>query len=246
MEAHSGEESAIRVAVDIHVAILGMPDTAYPGGKSYSSLTAPLHEAGITKYEIHLMSCCGLTLILSLRDKSQLLVFRPTSKPAGRCVMRLGRICGAILCVVMLLEVPAIAQSQSSDTDWKILLDKVKADKKLVVASNMELTESEKMTFWPIYDAYQKDLQAINDRMIRTITEYANAYNNRSITDEQARKLTNDALAIEADEVKLRSSYAGKLNLVLPAKTVARYIQIESKIRAILRYDMASAIPLVP
>ena len=167
--------------------------------------------------------------------------------------MRLGHsefhalvIFGAILCVTTLLEVPAIAQSQSADTDWKILLDKVKADKKLVVASNMELTESEKMTFWPIYDAYQKDLQAINDRLIKTIQEYANAYKNKSLTDEQARKLTNDALAIEADELKLRSSYAAKLNVLLPAKTVARYIQIESKIRAILRYDMASAIPLVP
>jgi hypothetical protein len=156
------------------------------------------------------------------------------------------RVFGAILCAATLLGVPAIAQSQTSDTDWKILLDKVKADKKLVVASNMNLTETEKMTFWPIYDAYQKDLQAINDRMIRTLEEYANAYNNRSLTDEQARKLTNDALAIEADEVKLRSTYAAKLNAVLPAKTVARYIQIEGKIRAILRYDMASVIPLVP
>jgi hypothetical protein len=29
----------------------------------------PLHEAGITKYEIHLMSSSELTLILSLRNK---------------------------------------------------------------------------------------------------------------------------------------------------------------------------------
>jgi hypothetical protein len=128
----------------------------------------------------------------------------------------------------------------------QILLDKIKADKKVVVAANLELTEPEKMTFWPIYDAYQKDLQGINERMGRTIKSYADAYNSKSLTNEQAKKLTDDALAIEADEAKLRSSYAAKLNAVLPAKTVARYIQIEGKIRAALRYDMASSIPLVP
>jgi len=36
------------------------------------------------------------------------------------------------------------------------------------------------------------------------------------------------------------------LNAALPATKAARYLQIENKIRAALRYDMASAIPLVP
>jgi hypothetical protein len=110
----------------------------------------------------------------------------------------------------------------------------------------MELTETEKATFWPIYDAYQKDLGGINERLAKAIKSYADAYTARSITNEQAKKLTDEILAIEADEAKLRSTYATKLNAALPARTVARYLQIESKIRAALRYDMASSIPLVP
>ena len=128
----------------------------------------------------------------------------------------------------------------------QILLDKVKADKKLLVAANMELTEPQKMTFWPIYDAYQKDLQGINDRLVKAIKAYADGYNAKTITDDQAKKLTDEVIAIEADEAKLRSTYATKLNAALPGKVVARYMQIESKIRAALRYDMASSIPLVP
>jgi hypothetical protein len=166
-----------------------------------------------------------------------------------------------VLCVFVLLPVLALAQntptrgttppsttaqSPARSTDMQILLDKLKADKKLVVASNMELTEPQKMTFWPIYDAYQKDLQGINDRLVKAIKAYADGYNNKSITDDQAKKLTDEILAIEADEAKLRSTYATKLNAALPGKVVARYMQIESKIRAALRYDMASNIPLVP
>jgi hypothetical protein len=152
----------------------------------------------------------------------------------------------AILSVIALIPALVAAQSKTSNTDMQILLDKIKADKKVVVAANLALTEPEKVTFWPIYDAYQKDLQGINERLGRTIKSYADGYNSKSLTDEQAKKLTDEALAIEADEAKLRSTYAAKLNAVLPGKTVARYMQIEGKIRAALRYDMASSIPLVP
>ena len=150
-----------------------------------------------------------------------------------------------ILCVVA-LAVPAFAQDKPVDTNMQILLDKVKADKKLVVAANMELTEAEGKVFWPNYDAYQKELQAINERVAKTVLTYADAYNKNALTDDLAKRLTNEALAMDQDELTLRKTYAAKLNGVLPAIKVARYIQIENKIRAAIRYELATGIPLVP
>ena len=140
----------------------------------------------------------------------------------------------------------AFAQDNSADNNMQILLDKVRADKKLVVAANMDLNEAEAKVFWPVYDAYQKDLQAINDRLGKTILAYADAYNKNALTDDLARRLTNEALAIDQDELRLRTTCASKLNGVLAAKKVARYLQIENKIRAAIRYDLATGIPLVP
>lgn len=151
----------------------------------------------------------------------------------------------AVCCVAALAMPSALAQDKPSDANMQILRDKVKADKKLLVAANMELTEAEAQKFWPIYDAYQKDLRDINERLGKTILAYADAYNNKSLTDAQAKKLTDEAIAIEEDEVKLRKTYAVKLNQALPAKKAARYLQIESKVRAALRYEMADGIPLV-
>ena len=51
----------------------------------------------------------------------------------------------------------------------RILLDKVKADKKLVVAANMDLTEPRGQSVSPMYDDYQKALRALNDRLGKTI-----------------------------------------------------------------------------
>lgn len=142
----------------------------------------------------------------------------------------------------VLLALPAAAQTAS---DMRILAEKIKADKKLVVAANMQLTESEAKDFWPVYEAYQKDLAAVNKRLFSVIKSYADAYNKGPVSDEAAKKLINQAIAVEEAEVKLKRSYVPRLEKVLPGMKVARYIQIENKIRAIVRYELAAQIPLV-
>jgi nucleoid-associated protein YgaU len=139
---------------------------------------------------------------------------------------------------------PAMAQDKPAD-NMQILRDKIKADKKLVVATNMELTESEAKTFWPIYDEYQKDLQKINRRIVNVLDGYAADARAKTLTDDKAKKLINEALAIEQAEANLKSTYAPKLSKVLPVKKVARYLQIENKIRAVVKYDLAQGVPLV-
>ena len=52
-------------------------------------------------------------------------------------------------------------------------------------------------------------------------------------------------MSIEQAEAQLKKAYVPKLSKVLPAKKVARYMQIENKLRAIVKYDLASAVPLV-
>ena len=75
--------------------------------------------------------------------------------------------------------------------------------------------------------------------------DYVNAYKKGPIPDETAAKLLDEALAVEESEVKLKESYAEKFEAVMPAAKVARYLQIETKIRSLLRHDLAQHIPLV-
>ena len=141
---------------------------------------------------------------------------------------------------------PVFAQDQSSaDANMQILRDKVKADKKLLVAANMELTDAEAKGFWPVYEAYQKDLQSLNERLKKAILSYADAYNNKTLTDEKAKQLADEAIAIDEKEIQMRKACAAKLAPILPGKKAARYLQIENKVRAALRYELAGGIPLV-
>ena len=110
---------------------------------------------------------------------------------------------------------------------------------------NLNLTDAEGAKFWPVYDAYQKDLQQINERMAAAIQAYATAYNKGPVTNEAAKPLLDEALAIDDAEAAMKRAAAPKILAALPAMKAARYIQIENKIRAAIRYELAANIPLV-
>jgi hypothetical protein len=149
-----------------------------------------------------------------------------------------------LLVVALFMMTPAFAADNQSD-NMQILRDKINADKKLVVATNMELTESEATAFWPVYEAYQKDLDKINKRVAAMIMTYAEAFNKNSMNNQKAKKMTQDFLSVQTSELNLLKSYVPKLSKVLPATKVARYLQIENKIRAVIRYEAAAEIPLI-
>jgi len=148
--------------------------------------------------------------------------------------------------MTMVAGLTGLALAQATDTtNMDILRQKIKADKKLVVAENLKLTDAEGTAFWPVYDAYQQGLRQSNERMAKLVLSYAEAYNKGPVTDAAAKTLITEAVAINDAEARLHSSYAPKVLAVLPAGKAARYLQMENKIRAAVRYELAAAIPLV-
>ncbi|MCU0577783.1 MAG: hypothetical protein MUD15_13330 [Desulfobacterota bacterium] len=160
--------------------------------------------------------------------------------------MKKKRIVKAVVLSALVLFMSGLAWAQQGDApsdNMQIVREKIQADKKLLVASNMNLTENEAKAFWSVYDSYQKDLMALNERAFKNIGDYA--ANADKMTDDIAKKVVNEYLAIESDRQKLRQSYLPKFAKVLPYRKVMRYYQLENKIMAVINYDAARQIPLV-
>src|SRR5262245_21963019 len=149
-----------------------------------------------------------------------------------------------LLAVLGNFAVPGWTQDTPAN-NLEVIHEKLKADKKVIVTKYMELTEWEAQKFWPVYDEYQKDLQKLNERLASLLQSYAAEYRNNSLSDEKAKKLLDEWLALDKDEASHRKSYAGKVLKVLPAKKAARYLQIENEFRVLLKYDLAATVPLV-
>ena len=148
-----------------------------------------------------------------------------------------------IILLICLWVAPAFAQDLSPQS-MEALREAAKSNKKALVALNLQLTETEDKAFWKVYESYQKDIAKVNERLLNLIKDYAKEYKAKSLTDEKAKQLTSNYLVIEEDLLKLKKSYLEKVSAVIPDKKAMTYWQIENKIQAIIRFDVAINIPL--
>jgi hypothetical protein len=144
--------------------------------------------------------------------------------------------------MLALFLLPLHTMAADEDDTRELAREAIHANKKLVVAANMNLNTNEKEGFWAVYEDYQKDLGKILERKVALIEDFA--VNFETLSDAKASELLDSYLKIEADTVKLKKSYLGKFKKVLPAQKVVRYYQIENKIDAIIDYDLVDKIPL--
>jgi len=149
----------------------------------------------------------------------------------------------AVVWMACLMVWPFLVSAQDKSADnMQILVEKLHADKKLLVAENMQLTETEAKAFWPLYDQYQNELFLLRARTLKLINDYGEAY--EKMTDNKAKKLLDEYMTIEGLGLKLRQTYLAKFRNVLPETKVLRYYQIENKINAVLMFELAKNIPL--
>jgi GTPase Era involved in 16S rRNA processing len=151
---------------------------------------------------------------------------------------------GTIVAVPVFAEEKQATAQKPTKEQTEVALEKLKADKKYRTSQEMQLTDAEAKVFWPLYDEYQAGLQKLNQRILDLLTEYAELYRNNTMTDAKANKLVADMVAIDSDEVALKRSMIPKLQKVLPGVKVARYMQIENKMRALVKIQLGDKIPL--
>ncbi len=145
--------------------------------------------------------------------------------------------------LIVSLTLPLAAQTEDPVDNMNIVRQKLRADKKDLVAKNLQLTEAEAKAFWPVYEEYQAEMKVIGDRMVKLVENYGLTH--KVMTNDTASKLLKKHMDIQSDRVKLQEKYLPKFEKVLPITKVARYYQIENKFRAAVDYDVASQIPLV-
>ena len=119
----------------------------------------------------------------------------------------------------------------------------IQAERKAIITTNMELTAEESEGFWPVYREYRLEMDTVNDRTIRLIEDYAKEY--ETLSNEMAQTLMGEFIGIEKDALGIKSKYIKKLEKVLAPTKVARFLQLENKMDAVIKYELAGSIPLM-
>ena len=149
-----------------------------------------------------------------------------------------------LFAVVSMAAQCAFAEDKIADvTDMQALRNAVRADRKAFVASMIKLTDAQAKKFWPAYDAYERTLDMANRR--RVVAVEGLIARDKSMSDLYARNLAIELISSDETEIKARRTLHNRVMRILPAAKAARYLQLESKIRAVQAYDIAANIPLL-
>ena len=157
------------------------------------------------------------------------------------------------ICVLLSVLSAALAGQASAqinpqfadvNDDIEMVRSFIRLERKAVIEEGMALSPVESPIFWPVYDEYEIERTAVNDRKIKLITDYAAAY--PDLSDALAKTLLEDYFATHKDMLDVKEKYARRLGKVLPVTRVVRFIQLENKLDAVVDLSLATEIPLTP
>ena len=146
-----------------------------------------------------------------------------------------------ILILACFLTAPLFAQG---DADFSRIREAMQKEKDTIITSDMNLTESEGKSFWPLYKEYQEALNKIQDRSFKLIAGYAREREKETFSDKKAKALVEEYLDIERERLWLKKPYPEKFSKISPPKKVMRYFQLENKVAAMADYQIIQEVPL--
>jgi hypothetical protein len=140
------------------------------------------------------------------------------------------------------LGAPYAVQAQSTHDEQQQLIAQIQTDKRAIVLNTLALDDAQVQAFTPIYDKYQVEHKKLFDRAAELLDLYASNY--ASMTEDVARKILKDWIALQDDEVGLTRKYARQFEKVLPPAKVVRFVQVENKLDTLLKLKAVANIPL--
>ncbi|MEO8849013.1 MAG: hypothetical protein ABI440_10370 [Casimicrobiaceae bacterium] len=153
------------------------------------------------------------------------------------------KLLGAALVALAFAGAPHAQPANAGATDMQALRAAVKSDKHALVASTLALSDTEAKKFWPIYDSYQRSLDMLG--RARAVSAESLLNNDRRVSNLEAKDLALRNMQADEAEMRARRKMFNAVMRALPAAKAARYVQLETKIRAVQAYDIAQAFPLI-
>jgi Spy/CpxP family protein refolding chaperone len=155
-----------------------------------------------------------------------------------------------VCCVVASAQAQAPAQQASTTTAsaptvddalkaMRLDLQSSKAD---IMAKNLTLTADQAAKFWPVFNAYQKEQNAIIDEQLKGIQKYVASAD--SLDDATALALMSAHFDRDAKMNALRQKWLSEFQKVLPTKLAVRAMQIDRRLSLASQMEIASHIPL--
>jgi len=111
-----------------------------------------------------------------------------------------------------------------------------------IIGKNLTLSSEQSAKFWPIYEAYQKEQNAIMDDQLKGIQQYIERFD--TLTDAGALALINAHIDRDARMAALRKKWLADFQKALGTKPAVRAMQIDRRLSLAHQMQFVAKIPL--
>ena len=112
-----------------------------------------------------------------------------------------------------------------------------------IIRDTLQLEPKIARRFWPLYDTFQTQLSELRAKRRELLTDLGQGVDGMS--EAEAREYVLDKLEYEEKRLNLSRAYFRKLAAFMSYKSLAVYIQVESKIRVFIEAGIEDSIPLI-
>ena len=150
----------------------------------------------------------------------------------------------SLLAVCPLAQTPAASsEDRELDREMALLRKRLRSEQIRIFGANLTMTAKEAENFWPMYERYADEVAKMVDVKYALMKQYAQ--NGDTLSDEMADKTAKEWLMLDQSLANLRLKYLPIFRGILPAKSTARFYQIERRLTNLIELKVASIVPWV-
>jgi hypothetical protein len=146
------------------------------------------------------------------------------------------------LTILVLLIIALGLNAQTTD-EISFYQDIWGMEKKAIVKSYMDLSETQAAAFWPTYEAYEVTRKKLGQDKVSILSDYARNYG--SLTGEVAKDLIHRGAGNNIAIQKLLKKTFNKLSKSLDPVTAAKFVQLENYFIVMIQMSIQESIPFI-
>lgn len=128
------------------------------------------------------------------------------------------------------------SQAQLPKDSVEIVYGLWSAEQRKAVLLHMQLDESEKMTFWPVYQLYCKAMEPSEVESLQ-IMELQRKYS-KELKEKEVSKLYEELLENQWLQTKIRMQFYKKFQKALSPSRAAEFMELDHSLRTLFRLEL--------
>ena len=138
---------------------------------------------------------------------------------------------------------PQAGAPLSTDEVLRTFRADLQANRTDLIAKNVPLSAEQAAKFWPLYQKFQAEQNAIIDEQLKGVQQYVAKYD--TLDDATATAWIKALFDRDARMNALRQKWLPSFQEVLPTRMALRVIQIDRRLSLVQQMEISARVPLV-